>query len=55
MNYRKKNYTKEECKEIFSKCKNRTEFRDKYRQIYLQSYKNGWIDEFIKSKKMKNK
>ena len=52
---KKKIFTYEECKNAANKCKSRTEFREKYRQMYLQSHKNGWIDEFIKSKKMKNK
>ena len=54
--YRKKKiFTYEECKKAASECRNRTEFRDKYQQMYLQSHQNGWINDFIKSKRNKNK
>lgn len=49
MNYRKKNYTKEECKEIFSKCKNRTEFRSRYYGAYRQCKENEWLEEICPS------
>lgn len=50
----KRQYTYEECKKAASKCKSRTEFRDTYERIYLQSIKMGWINDFIKSKVIKN-
>ena len=50
----KKMYSYEECKKAASQCSSRTEFRDRFQQMYLQSHKNGWIDDFIKSKKYKD-
>ena len=49
MNYRKKFYTKEECKEIFAKCKNRTEFRSRHYGAYRQCEENGWLEEICPS------
>lgn len=49
MNYRKKFYTKEQCKEIFSKCKNRSEFKAKHYGAYCQCKENGWLDEICPS------
>ena len=40
---KKKNYTKNECIDLFSKCKNRSEFRKKYSE---ESKKN--IIKFLK-------
>ena len=42
-------YTKEQCKEIFSKCKNRTEFREKHWGAYCRCKENGWLEEICPS------
>ena len=42
-------YTKEQCKEIFSKCKNRTEFKEKYYGAYCRCKENGWLKEICPS------
>ena len=42
-------YTKEQCKEIFSKCKNRTEFKKKYYGAYCRCKENGWLKEICPS------
>ena len=41
-------YTKEQCKEIFSKCKNRTEFKEKYYGAYCRCKENGWLKEICR-------
>lgn len=40
------NYTKQSCKEKYLLCKNRTEFKMKYRSFYRTSLKNKWINDF---------
>lgn len=50
----KKVFTYEECKNAAFKCSSRTEFRDNYGMMYLQSVENGWINDFIKSKIIHN-
>ena len=47
----KRIFTYEECKNAAKQCSSRTEFRNRFQQMYLQSHKNGWINDFIKSKK----
>jgi len=42
-------YTKEQCKEIFSKCKNRTEFRSRHYGAFCRCEENGWLEEICPS------
>ena len=46
----KRIYTYEECKKAAVKCESRTEFMHKHWLMYDQSFKNGWLDDFIASK-----
>lgn len=38
-------WTKEKCHDAALKCKNKTEFRDKYGSANFTAIKNGWIDD----------
>ena len=42
---KKKNYTKNECIDLFSKCKNRSEFRKKYSGAWKICVENKWENE----------
>ena len=50
----KRIYSYEECKNAASQCNTRMEFQKKFQQMYEQSMKNGWMDDFIKPKIVKN-
>lgn len=50
----KRIFTYEECKNVCLQYKTRSEFKDKHPCMYLQTLKNGWIDDFIKSKIIHN-
>ena len=37
---------KEHCEEAAKRCRNRSDFSDKYEAAYIQSVRNGWLSEF---------
>ena len=38
-------WTKEKCQDVALECKNREQFKKKYKSAYNSSYKNNWLDE----------
>ena len=48
---KKKNYTKNECIDLFSKCKNRSEFRKKYSGAWKICVENKWENEIENNNK----
>jgi hypothetical protein len=39
-------YTYDVCKTYAKICKSKTEFKKKYRSVYMEALRNGWIEDF---------